>query len=102
MTYSQFFQTSINLDTAKQGLLSRIPISVVHMNFVVNSAEFFRTPMLYNIDNHIQNKCSEKSRKNHGKTPALESLFNKAVGLRPLTLLKRHFNTCFPVNFENF
>ena len=26
--------------------------------------------------------CSKKSRKIHGKTPVLESLFNKAAGLR--------------------
>ena len=27
------------------------------------------------------------------KTPVLESLFNEGVGLRPLTLLKRHSST---------
>ena len=45
------------------------------------------------IDDHIQNSCSQKSRKLHGKTPLMESVLNKAVGLRPAILLKRHFNT---------
>ena len=33
--------------------------------------------------------CSWKSRKIHMKTPVLESRFNKVLGLRPSTLLKR-------------
>ena len=66
------------------------------MNFAVNLARFFRnfrTPTLYDIDNNIQNRCSEKSRKSHGKTNSLESLCNKAADLRPAILLKRHFST---------
>ena len=84
---------SKNLQPARQGLFSLIPEADVLMNFAVNLAIFFRTPILYYIDNHIQNRCSKKSRKIHGKTPLLESLFNKAAGLRPAILLKRHFST---------
>ena len=37
------------------------------------------------------------------KTPVSESLFNKVVGLRPATLLKkRHENRCFHVNSAKF
>ena len=64
------------------------------MNFAVNFVRFLRTLILYNKDNHIQNRCSKISRKIHGKTPVLESLFDRAAGLRPVTLLKRHFSTC--------
>ena len=93
MTYSQFCKTRINLQPAKQGLFSLIPETAIHMSFAVNLARFFRTPILYYIDNHIQNRCSKKSRKIHGKTPLLESLFNKAAGLMPAILLKRYFST---------
>ena len=94
---------SKNLQPARQGLFSLIPEADVLMNFAVNLAIFFRTPILYYIDNHIQNRCSKKSRKTHGKTPLLEILFNKAAGLRPAILLKKTFqHTCFPVNFEKF
>ena len=82
-----------NLQPAKQGLFSLIPEAAVHINFAVNLARFFRTPILSYIDNHIQNRCSKKSRKLHGKTPLMESLFNKAAGLRSVILLKRHFST---------
>ena len=50
-------------------------------------------------------KCSHKFRKIHRKTktPVRESLFNKVVGLRPATLLKkRPWHRCFPVNFAKF
>ena len=43
----------------------------------------------------IQNRCSQKFRKFHRKTSALESLFNKVVDLRPATLIKRDTNTGF-------
>ena len=82
-----------NLQPAKQGLFSLIPEAAVHINFAVNLARIFRTSILYYIDNHIQNRCSKKSRKIHGRTPLLESLFHKAAGLRPAILLKRHFST---------
>ena len=72
------------MQPAKQGLFSLIPEAAVHINFAVNLARFFRTPRLYYIDDHIQNRRSKKSRKIHGKTPFLESLFNKAAGLRPV------------------
>ena len=36
------------------------------------------------------------------KTPVPESLFNKVVGLRPATLLKKKPHRCFPVNFAKF
>ena len=93
MTYRQFCKTRINLQPAKQVLFSLIPETAVHMSFAVNLARFFRTPILYYIDNHIQNRCSKKSRKIHEETPSLESLCNKAVGFRPAILLKRHFST---------
>ena len=64
------------------------------MNFAVNFVRFLRTLILYNKDNHIQNRCSKISRKIHGKTPVLESLFDRAAGLLPVTLFKRHFSTC--------
>ena len=79
--------------SAKQGLFSLIPEKNVDMSFAVNLARFFRTPVLYYIDNHIQNRCSKSYRKIHGKTTLLESLFNKAAGLRPVILFKRHFST---------
>ena len=61
------------------------------MNFAANLARFFRTPIFYYIDNHIQNRC---------KTTLLESLFNKAADLRPAILLKRQFSTgVFPCEF---
>ena len=41
---------------------------------------------------YFVNKCSKTSRKIHGKTPVLKSLFNKAAGLRLTTILKRHFS----------
>ena len=41
----------------------------------------------------MQNRCSKRSRKIHGKTLMPESLFNKAAGLRPAILSKRHFST---------
>ena len=90
---SYFCKTSKNLQPAKQGLFSLIPEAAVHINFAVNLARFFRTPTLYYIDNHVKNRCSKKSRKICGKTPLLESLFNKAAGLRPAILLKRRFST---------
>ena len=67
--------------------------AAVYITFAVNLARLFRTPILYYIDNHVQNRCSKKSRKIHGKAPFLESLFNKAAGLRPAILLKRHVST---------
>ena len=89
----------MNLQPAKQGIFSLIPEAAVHMNFAVNFARFFRTPILYNIDNHTQRKCSKKSRKLHGKTPVLRSLFNKTAGLRLATLLKRRFSQMFSCEF---
>ena len=47
----------------------------------------------FHIDNHIQNRCSKKSSKIHGKTPLLESLFNNTAGLRPAILIKILFCT---------
>ena len=79
--------------SAKQGLFSLIPEKNVDTSFAVNLARFFRIPVLYYIDNHIQNRCSKSYRKIHGKTTFLESLFNKAAGLRPVILFKRHFST---------
>ena len=61
------------MQPAKQGLFSLIPEAAVHINFVVNLARLFRIPILDYIDNPTQNRCSEKSREIHGKTPLLES-----------------------------
>ena len=37
------------------------------------------------------------------ETPVLECVFNKAVGLHPINLLKRRLQRkCFPVNFAKF
>ena len=41
----------------------------------------------------LQNRCAEKFRKFHSKTPVLESLFNKVQGFRSATLSKRDSNT---------
>ena len=47
--------------------------------------------------------CSWKFRKINRKTPVPEAFFNKAAGLRPVTLLKKRFwYRCFPVNFVKF
>ena len=48
-------------------------------------------------------QCSWKFRKIHRKTPVPESLFNKVVGLKPATLLKKSlWHRCFSVNFAKF
>ena len=56
LIYSQFCKISINLQLAKQGLFSLIPEAVIYMNFAMNIARFFRTPILYNMIfvNHIR------------------------------------------------
>ena len=59
----------------KQGLFSLIPEAAVHISFAVNLARFLNLS------------------KFTGKKPVLESLFEKAAGIRPETLLKRHFST---------
>ena len=43
----------------------------------------------------IQNRCSQKFRKFHRKTPALKSLFNKVADLASATLIKGDTNTSF-------
>ena len=58
----------------------------------MNLERFFKTPILYGVDNRIQSRRSKKSRKIQGKAPLLESLFNKAAGVRPAILLTRHFS----------
>ena len=48
-------------------------------------------------------RCSEKFRKIYRKTLVPECLFNKVVGLRPATLLRKSLrHRCFPVNFTKF
>ena len=101
-TYSQYCKTSKNLQPAKQGLFLLIPEAAVHMSFAVNFLRFFRTPILYYIDNHIQNRSSKKSRKIRGKTPLLESLFNKVAGLRPAIYLKDTSAQVLSCEFEKF
>ena len=50
-----------------------------------------------------KNRCSLKFHKIHRKRFVPESLFNKATGSWPTTLLKRGFwYRCFPVNFVKF
>ena len=51
----------------------------------------------------IQNRCSQKFRKFHRKTPALKSLFNKVADLASATLIKGDTNTSFCLwNLRNF
>ena len=50
----------------------------------------------------LQNTCFLKFLNTHRKTPVLESLFNKVADLKARNLIKRDFNTCFPVNIEKF
>ena len=39
----------------------------------------------------------------HRKTPVLESLFNKVVGLQPCIFIKKRLQySCFPVNIKTF
>ena len=68
LTNSQFCKTSKNLQLDKQGLFSLIPETAVQRNFPVSLARFFRTTILYYIDNHMQNRCSKWYHKIHGKT----------------------------------
>ena len=50
-----------------------------------------------------KNGVLRNSTKIRRKTPVSESHFNKVVGLRPATLLKRRLlHRCFPVNFLKF
>ena len=90
------------LQPVKQDLLSLLPESAVHINFAVNLARFFKTPILYYIDNHIQNRSSKKSRKIHGKTPVLESLLIKLRSQACNFIKKTLQHWCFPANFEKF
>ena len=51
----------------------------------------------------LQNRCSQKFRKFHRKTPVLESLFNKAAGLKACNFIKKRLeHRCFPVKFAKF
>ena len=73
------------------------------MNFAVNLVRSFRTPIFYNIDKHIQNRCSKKSRKIHGEIPVLKFLFNKTCRPQDCNFIKKTLqHRCFPVNFEKF
>ena len=48
-------------------------------------------------------RCSQQFCKIYRKTPVAESLFNKAAGLTPVTLLKKRlWRRCFPGNFVKF
>ena len=72
------------------------------MSFAVNFPSFFRTPILYYIDNHIQNRSSRKSRKIREKTSLLETLFNKVAGLRPAIYLQVTSVQVLSCEFEKF
>ena len=51
----------------------------------------------------LKKRCSWIFRKIYRKISVLESLFNKVVGLRLATLLKKRLQQrCFPVNFAKF
>ena len=47
--YNQTCKTSINLQPVKQSIFSVALETAVHMNFALNIARFFRTPILNNI-----------------------------------------------------
>ena len=103
LTCSQFCKTSINLQSAIQGLFSLIPEAAVHINFAVNFAGFLEHLFCITYDNQIHNRCSKKSRKILEKTPVLESLLNKAAGLWLRNFFKKTLRRrCFPVNFGKF
>ena len=51
----------------------------------------------------LQNRSYQKFRNIQRKAPVLESLFNKVVGLRLVTLLKKRLqHRCFPVKIAKF
>ena len=50
----------------------------------------------------IKKSCSEKIINIYRKTPFLESLFNKVLGLRPAIVLKKLQHRCFHMNFAKF
>ena len=53
--------------------------------------------------NLFQHKCSEKFRKFHGKTIALESLLNKVAGPDEHNFIKKRLqHRCFPLKFAKF
>ena len=61
------------------------------------------------VNRSIHRRCSIKKaflkilRSIHRKTPALESLFNKAAGLLTCNLIKKRLqHRCFPVNIAKF
>ena len=82
-----------NINKFAEGLFSLILEAAVNMNFAVNFVSFLEHLFCITCINHTHNRCSKRSCKIHWNTPVLESLFNKAAGLRPATLLKRHFST---------
>ena len=86
-------QNNNKFAAGKQGRFSLIPEVAVNMNFAMNFVSFLEHLFCITYNNHMQNKCSKKPCKIHWKTYVLESFFNKAAGLRPATLLKRHFST---------
>ena len=79
------------MQPAKQGLFSLIPEAAAHMNFAENFVGFFRTSFLHNIRQSNTKLALQKMSQILEKTPMLESLFNKAAGLKPENFLKRHF-----------
>ena len=51
----------------------------------------------------FQTRCSWRFCNIHRKTPVLESLFNKAVGLQSCDFIKKRLrHRCFPVNIAKF
>ena len=79
LTYSQFCKTSINLQSVKQDLFSLIPKQPFTWVLPWILQDVLEHLFRITYDNHIQNRCSGKSRKIHGKTPVQEYPFNKVT-----------------------
>ena len=95
MTFNQFCKTSINLQPAKQGLFSLIPEATVHMNFAVDLARFFRTPISCNRYKIDVLKNLAKFTEKH----LCWSLFWQGCRPQTCSFIKKTFqHWCFPVN----
>ena len=69
--------------------------SYIHILDIIYNA-FYKNQPFAEV---LQNRCSWKFRNILRKTAVLESIFNKVVGLRPVTFLKKRLqHRCFPVN----
>ena len=101
LTYSQFCKSPITLQPDKQGLFSLIPKAAVHMNFAVNFARFFRTPILHNII--IYKVVVLKNLAKFKRKYLCWILFLLKCRPQTCNFIKRTLqHRCFPVNFEKF